>query len=158
MCQWKPCQYFHKMLIGFANIILRRTSKKCKHLVDFYEKWCLSSISYHWIKKENKPREYIQISYDKEAHFLSCEIMNKKYHYFLSITQIGSQNLFMMSLSWSPSSLQDSTKEIWRYRKEVKEEKKRVMILNSMRLSRSVNISSEFITFSSPLLSCLLHD
>lgn len=27
----------------------------------------------------------------------------------------------MMSLSWSPSSLQDNTKETWTYRKEVKE-------------------------------------
>lgn len=128
MCQWKPCQYFRKMLIGFANIILRRTSKKCKHLVDFYEKWCLSSISYHWMKKENKTRtrslEYIQISYDKETHFLSCEIMNINYHYLLSVTQICSHNLFIMSLSWSPSSLQDRTKETWTYRKEVKEEKK----------------------------------
>lgn len=102
---------FSQNIDSFANIILRRISKKCKHLADFYEKWCLSSISYHWIKKENKPRtrplEYIQISYDKEAHFLSYEIMNTKYHYLLSVAQISSHNLFMMSLSWSPSSLQD---------------------------------------------------
>lgn len=89
--------------------------------------WKIMSVQYliPLNKKENKPRtrplEYIQISYDKEAHFLSCEIMNTKYHYLFSITQICSHNLFIMSLSWSLSSTQDSTKETWTYRKEVKE-------------------------------------